>query len=197
MNTFSHLRVNDYASNPWKNGLGTTQDVVLLPSGSVHETFDCRIAISPIPNTARFSSFPGIDRVLTLIRGNGLTLDFDGRKNHLSLSQNIEFDSALAPKGTPEGEVSVINVMVRRGVWKIAECQVLTDLDAMPDITPQEANDLLFLIPLTGKWIFTVEKTTVELAALETLFTRTPKCVRVESRTGDLLLIRISKVISS
>jgi len=197
MNGFSHLRVNDYACNPWKNGLGITQDVILLPSGSDHNTFDCRIAISPIPNAAKFSSFAGIDRVLTLIRGNRLSLDFDGRRNRLTLFENIEFDSALAPIGTPEGDVIVINVMARRGVWKIAECQVLTDFDAMPDIIPQEANDLLYLIPLTGECVFTVEKTTVVLAPLETLLVFTPKCVRAENRTGHLLLIRISKVILS
>lgn len=108
----------DYAQVPWKNGAGTTTDLLMLPPGATHDSFDIRISRSPIMTEGPFSSFPGIDRRITLVQGERLDLTFDDRMETLRPFAPLTFDSVLTPhSGLPFGAVQVINVMTRRGVW--------------------------------------------------------------------------------
>jgi environmental stress-induced protein Ves len=114
------LMSQDYRRTPWKNGAGVTEDVLLLPPGSSHEDFDIRISRAPIVDESRFSMFPGIDRTITRLGENPLTLRFaDGQETELAHLSPVSFDSALAPTSRlPAGASQVMNVMTRRGRWR-------------------------------------------------------------------------------
>lgn len=120
------LTPEDYRKTPWKNGHGITEDVLLLPQGSSHEDFDIRVSRAPIVDESRFSVFPGIDRTITRLGENPLTLCFaDGRETALPYLSPLSFDSALAPTSRlPAGASRVMNVMTRRGRWQ-ADVSVL------------------------------------------------------------------------
>lgn len=69
----------------WKNGMGWTREIV---RGHVHsaaerssdDDWDWRLSVAEIEQDSAFSTFPGIDRELVLLSGNGLRLRFaDGR----------------------------------------------------------------------------------------------------------------------
>jgi environmental stress-induced protein Ves len=61
----------------WKNNLGWTREVHRQPDV---EDFDWRVSIAEIDRDCEFSAFPGHDRVLVLLSGNGMRLQFeDGR----------------------------------------------------------------------------------------------------------------------
>ena len=71
------IPANEYRRVRWKNGLGWTREIVRVPD---NDDWDWRLSIAEIERDAAFSSFPGIDRELVLLRGNGLHLRFeDGR----------------------------------------------------------------------------------------------------------------------
>ena len=86
------IPANEYQRVRWKNGLGWTREITRgyarpaqkpahpgadFPSS---DDWDWRLSIAEIERDAAFSSFPGIDRELVLLRGNGLRLRFgDGR----------------------------------------------------------------------------------------------------------------------
>ena len=71
------IPANEYRRVRWKNGLGWTREIVRVPDV---DDWDWRLSIAEIERDAAFSSFPGIDRELVLLRGNGLRLRFeDGR----------------------------------------------------------------------------------------------------------------------
>ena len=72
-------RVRDYARMPWKNGAGWTSEIARWPAG---ETWDWRLSVAEIEADAPFSAFPGIDRALVLLSGNGSRLRFDGGRSH-------------------------------------------------------------------------------------------------------------------
>lgn len=114
------LTPEDYRKTPWKNGNGVTEDVLLLPKGSSHENFDIRISRAPIVDESRFSAFPGIDRTITRLGENPLSLRFaDGREVELGHLAPYSFDSALAPNSLlSTGASQVMNVMTRRGRWQ-------------------------------------------------------------------------------
>ncbi|MEE9335426.1 MAG: HutD family protein [Granulosicoccaceae bacterium] len=123
--TLQHIPFEQFEAKPWKNGLGTTYDIALLPNGADHTSFDLRFALSPIVEDNVFSAFPGIERVITPVEGEGLGLEFDDAKTQLSLYQSFRFDSALTPMGKPvSGPIKVINAMARRDSWNILSCDV-------------------------------------------------------------------------
>lgn len=68
------IPANEYRRVRWKNGLGWTREILRVPDA---EDWHWRLSIAEIERDAAFSAFPGIDRELILLRGNGLRLRFD------------------------------------------------------------------------------------------------------------------------
>ena len=68
------IAANEYRRERWKNGTGWTREIVRVPDRA---DWDWRLSIAEIEQDGPFSSFPGVDRELVLIRGNGLRLRFD------------------------------------------------------------------------------------------------------------------------
>lgn len=63
----------DYQTQPWRNGMGTTREIVRHPQQG---EWDWRLSIARIDADSAFSQFPGVDRHLLLLRGNGVRLRF-------------------------------------------------------------------------------------------------------------------------
>ncbi|MDO6585159.1 HutD family protein [Salipiger sp. 1_MG-2023] len=65
---------------PWKNGGGETAEILCKPEGSGFDNFDWRISTAKVGQSGPFSTFPGINRVLTVIEGGAMRLTFsDGQ----------------------------------------------------------------------------------------------------------------------
>ena len=62
---------------PWKNGLGFTDEIAIWPEGAKFpaDPFDWRLSSATVSNPGPFSIFNHCDRWLTVIEGNGLTLN--------------------------------------------------------------------------------------------------------------------------
>lgn len=69
------IPANEYRRERWRNGLGWTREILRLPA--VGDDWLLRLSIAEIEQDAAFSPFPGIDRELVLLRGNGVRLRFD------------------------------------------------------------------------------------------------------------------------
>lgn len=69
------LRRAEYRRMPWKNGQGLTEEVAIFPPGSPLDGFDWRISIAHVSVAGPFSPFPGVDRSIALLDGDGLALD--------------------------------------------------------------------------------------------------------------------------
>jgi environmental stress-induced protein Ves len=67
---------NEYRRERWRNGLGWTREIHASP-GTGGEAWSWRLSIAEIERDAPFSAFPGVDRELVLLSGNGLRLRFD------------------------------------------------------------------------------------------------------------------------
>lgn len=68
------IPANEYRRERWRNQLGWTREIVRCGSG---DDWDWRLSIAEIERDAAFSPFPGVDRELVLLSGNGLRLRFD------------------------------------------------------------------------------------------------------------------------
>jgi len=115
------IRAADCKVMPWKNGGGTTTEIAVAPESASLGDFDWRISMAHVGADGPFSSFPGIDRTLSVLTGNGIRLAFgDG--------ETVALDRATAPfffaadravDGVlVDGPIDDLNVMSRRGRWR-------------------------------------------------------------------------------
>ena len=67
-----------YRRERWRNGLGWTREILRLPAQG--DDWALRLSVAEIELDAAFSAFPGVERELVLLQGNGVRLRFeDGR----------------------------------------------------------------------------------------------------------------------
>ncbi|NHF64479.1 HutD/Ves family protein [Xanthomonas hortorum] len=67
------IPATEYRRERWRNQLGWTREILRLGDADV---WSLRLSIAEIERDAAFSAFPGIDRELVLLHGNGMRLRF-------------------------------------------------------------------------------------------------------------------------
>lgn len=80
MNAPRLIAYRDLEPSPWKNGLGVTREIGLVPSDALAAGFRFRVSRATIAAQAPFSKYPGVRRWLVLARGGALELRFDGQQ---------------------------------------------------------------------------------------------------------------------
>jgi environmental stress-induced protein Ves len=76
MPLISLLRSTDYQRTRWKNDGGWTTEIA-RSAGTGGDDFRWRVSIAEIERDGPFSAFPGVERDLLLLEGNGIELDID------------------------------------------------------------------------------------------------------------------------
>ena len=107
---------------PWKNGSGTTTELIVTPAGAALDAFRWRVSIAEVGTSGPFSAFPGCDRILVQTDGAPMTLTHAGHGAHpLELLRPHAFDgewateARLATVGADVGEgARDFNVITRR-----------------------------------------------------------------------------------
>ena len=64
-----HFDTADLAVHAWKNGGGSTREIVCSPLGAGIDHFVWRVSIATIAQSGPFSIFAGVDRVIMLLAG--------------------------------------------------------------------------------------------------------------------------------
>lgn len=108
--SWSKISAIDVEPQPWKNGGGTTRELLAWPHA--HD-WALRVSIARVQRDGPFSAFPGVHRWLSVIEGAGLRL-FDWPQS--MGDEPLRFDGGLAPAAELiRGECQVLNVMERLG----------------------------------------------------------------------------------
>ena len=76
------IRYSDLPAVPWKNGGGVTRELACSPEGAGLDDFMWRVSIADVATSGPFSHFPGIERMIMLLDGNGMYLQFENGKRH-------------------------------------------------------------------------------------------------------------------
>lgn len=104
------------ATVPWKNGSGSTTEIAVDPLDAGYDDFNWRVSLATISESGPFSVFPGVERTLALVDGNGMTLDIDTEDRvHVGVDEPV-----LAFSGDSEVEATLnrgpsvdFNIMTR------------------------------------------------------------------------------------
>lgn len=104
---------------PWKNGGGVTTEIAVFPPDAGLDDFSWRISMARVETDGPFSLFPGVDRTLMLLDGEGLYLTVEGKGVH-HLARPYETAAfpadVVASARLRAGPITDLNVMTRRGV---------------------------------------------------------------------------------
>jgi environmental stress-induced protein Ves len=105
---------------PWKNGGGTTTEFGRGAPRGGGQDWSWRVSAATVDANGPFSAFPGIDRTICAIEGNGMDLRFaDGLVIPLELDQPVKFDGGDAVEGRlRENAIRDFNIMVDRRYYR-------------------------------------------------------------------------------
>jgi environmental stress-induced protein Ves len=186
----SLLRDGTYDRKPWKNGGGITEDVWLFPEGASHDDFDIRLSLAEISQDGPFSSFPGIDRSITLVGGDPFVLSFaNGDSHRLDRLMPLSFDGVLTPESRLDGEPSRdFNVMTRRGRWTH---QVAVHRDGGSITLELEAGAMTVVHAVSGAWQAHANDDVVEAGPRDTLIVEGETGLLVQGQPGSEAIVAI------
>ncbi|MBP6116843.1 MAG: HutD family protein [Neisseriaceae bacterium] len=115
------ITFQDLAVTPWKNGAGTTRQILIHPADATLDNFAFRVSAADINALGPFSNYAGIHRSLAVLTGQGLTLAMaDGERVTFTPKHTIvDFDGAAAPSTLAYAEpILDIGVMSRMGHYR-------------------------------------------------------------------------------
>lgn len=130
------IRLQDCRARLWKNGLGSTREIAVQPTGSDSNNFLWRVSIAAVDTAAPFSSFLGIDRHIALLSGRGFSMRFADGEAHALTTLFAPFAFSGDDNVSVElvdGPTRDFNLMVRRARARCA-LSVLRDAQTLaPD----------------------------------------------------------------
>lgn len=130
-----HLERFDRAqlfATPWKNGGGVTREIARLPLGATMDSFDWRVSIAEISADGEFSRFPGVDRVIVLLEGDGVHLDSVDHRLDTPLVPFSFAGEAPIRARLLRGPSTDFNVMTRRSSAR-AEVRVIRAAETLAE----------------------------------------------------------------
>ncbi|MGC0416171.1 HutD family protein [Embleya sp. AB8] len=119
----------------WRNGGGDTREIAAGPADSTEPgDFGWRASVATVAADGPFSAFPGVDRTITLLSGDGVRLaDGEGLDHRLDRpGAPFVFSGDLAVRATLlGGGCRVLNIMTGRGRWAARVLRITTPV-ALP-----------------------------------------------------------------
>jgi len=137
----------------WRNGGGETREIISWPQGTAE--FDWRASIATLAQDGPFSAFPGIDRSITLLTGEGAHLFAEGvvDKHLTTPAEPFAFSGDVALMSRLTGGVTTdFNIMTRRGT-----CRSVVTAKTDNFCAPLLMGGVLLV--LKGEWLLQSEKT--------------------------------------
>lgn len=131
--TVAVLTRDQQKSMPWRNGGGTTRELMVEPAGATFDTgFAWRLSVADIEKDGPFSELPGLDRSMVVIGGAGMVLEFPmGRREEVVPYTVFRFPGEVPCTGhLTDGPIIDVNAMTAR--LKARHAVRVIEVDAAP-----------------------------------------------------------------
>lgn len=147
------LRANQHKIMIWKNGGGITHEIDRQSNNNNQEDFDWRLSMAEVKYPGGpFSIYPNIDRTLSIIDGQHLTLMINNQLVHL--------DKNSPPYSFP-GEIPItcqihedtimdFNVMTKRDKFRHTVQRFILNKDQNPMHISNNNEDIIFIVVAQG-----------------------------------------------
>ena len=127
----------DYRRMPWRNGGGETAEIAIYPEHAGIADFEWRVSMATVTSGGPFSSFPGVDRTLAILSGQGIELELDagGPQPVTPKSAPLSFmGETPAYCRLLGGAVMDLNIMTRRDAFshRLTRCHLGCQLPRCP-----------------------------------------------------------------
>jgi uncharacterized protein len=182
------VRFTELTAVPWRNGGGVTREVASA-GGSGPQSFDWRISIADVNGAGPFSTFPGVDRIVTVVEGEGMDLVVDGVEHVLGLHEPFSFDGASRTSCSRiAGPVRDLNVMTRND--RLSATVAIRDLS---ETRPIAVDGSQVLVLLTGSGVVVgADGSRAELNLLDAVCP-SGEHVRLVEGSGRAAVVRIEE----
>jgi uncharacterized protein len=188
---FDLRRVEEHVRHPWRNGGGMTAEVAAWPPGAdAGSDFAWRVSFADVAGSGDFSTFPGVDRVITLIDGPPMTLDLPGETTVLRPFVPYSFDGGVPVRCSVTAPTRDLNVMTRRG----SASATVEMLDVGEEPLLEVPASPLLVVCLTGAVTARSDAGSATLGPGDVL--TTDQSVTVEG-TGLVAIVRITSAWTS
>jgi environmental stress-induced protein Ves len=121
MSAVTIIPATSFREGRWLNGMGVSWDIAVEPPGAGVSDFGWRFAIARIDSDVPFSRYQDVDRVFTLIEGQGLDLEVAGH-GRIAVHERFiphEFPGDAATTcALKAGPCRALNLFMRRGQWR-------------------------------------------------------------------------------
>lgn len=185
------IRQHQYETMPWKNGKGSTREIISYPplAGIDSAEFLWRLSIADVATDGPFSRFAGIERTLLLLEGAGMTLTV-GKAAPVPLSRRFAAIDFPGDEDTTcellAGATRDLNIMSSRARcrhhWKI--------LDQFPVSLPVGTGAHL-VICLAGTLVLRSGTQNAELSPLDTALLESAVEMSAATANATALHVRI------
>jgi hypothetical protein len=130
MTTVHIVELGSTVPQPWRNGGGTTRELLAWPAGAPGGWL-VRVSVADIDRDGPFSAFPGVQRGFVVLEGAGVLLDLGAGGQRLTpASPPLLFDGAQAPGcRLIDGPTRDLNLMAPHAAGQ-AGLQALADGEA-------------------------------------------------------------------
>ncbi len=162
--TIQHLTASDYKTMPWSNGRGVTLEMIRCENKQSELLW--RLSIATVTEDGPFSMFPGIERNLTVLSGQGFELveEESGIILHAELLKPLAFagdtplyakkvrgpcqdfnvmTSGALPKPRVWIEKRAANLGITKGEWLIVFALDVSIIQAGDDTINMKGHELL------------------------------------------------------
>jgi environmental stress-induced protein Ves len=189
------IPANEYRRVRWRNGLGWTREIHAHATAASPDDWAWRLSIAEIEQDAPFSAFPGVDRELVLLSGNGLRLRFDdGEVRELQPPHDrLRFAGERAVTGELlDGPTQDFNLMWRRD---LVDAQLWHRPLVGPMVVFAEPGTMWAVHLLAGQARFADDSGLPDLAAADTALLRADetRLRHVLDGAGEALLVRLQQ----
>ena len=150
--SLTFFSIDSLPVTPWRNGGGETREIISMPQDA--KDFNWRASVATIAQDGPFSAFPGIDRSITLLTGEGVHLFAEGQVDHLLTTpgEPFAFSGEVPVTSTLIGGTTTdFNIMTRHGT-----CRSVVSRKEYDFCAPLLMGGVLLV--LKGEWLLQDEK---------------------------------------
>lgn len=180
-NSMRVVRFSSLKPIPWRNGGGTTRQILARYPEHGSPEFDWRISVADVEANGPFSAFAGIDRMLMLCQGAGMIVETDGQKHRLDRHDMLRFPGEQSTSAyLVDGPTVDLNVMTRR--TRVAASMSTHALEQSIQLFPNPATALVIVV-LEGSLEFEPRSPDSEnLGPFDALYVDPPGSCRLKGR---------------